>query len=79
VAQLSVLQNVNFSIQPSNGHKFFGSERRDPEITRMRWVTYNRLLDKLRAADSVADERLRRVLISAARPNSAPLQKSASL
>jgi hypothetical protein len=28
----------------------------------MRWATYNRLLDKLRAADGVADERLRRVL-----------------
>jgi hypothetical protein len=25
---------------------------------RMRWTTYNRLLDKLRAADGVADERL---------------------
>jgi hypothetical protein len=32
---------------------------------RMRWATYNRLLDKLRAADGVADERLRRVLINA--------------
>ena len=32
---------------------------------RMRWATYNRLLDKLRAADDVADERLRRVLINA--------------
>jgi hypothetical protein len=32
---------------------------------RMRRATYNRLLDKRRAADSVADERLRRVLISA--------------
>src|SRR5262249_10180396 len=31
----------------------------------MRWATYNRLLDKLRAADGVADERLRRVLINA--------------
>jgi hypothetical protein len=31
---------------------------------RMRWATYNRLLDKLRAADGVADERLRRVLIN---------------
>src|SRR6266508_3961066 len=31
---------------------------------RMRWTTYNRLLDKLRAADGVADERLRRVLIN---------------
>jgi hypothetical protein len=32
---------------------------------RMRWTTYNRQLDKLRAADGVADERLRRVLINA--------------
>ena len=32
---------------------------------RMRWATYNRLLDELRAADGVADERLRRVLINA--------------
>jgi hypothetical protein len=32
---------------------------------RMRWATYDRLLDKLRAADSVADERLRRPLINA--------------
>ena len=32
---------------------------------RMRWAMYNRLLDKLRAADGVADERLRRVLINA--------------
>jgi hypothetical protein len=32
---------------------------------RMRRATYNRLLDKLRAADGVADERLRRVLINA--------------
>jgi hypothetical protein len=32
---------------------------------RMRWAIYNRLLDKLRAADGVADERLRRVLINA--------------
>ena len=32
---------------------------------RMRWATYNRLLDKLRAADGVADERLSRVLINA--------------
>jgi hypothetical protein len=31
----------------------------------MRWTTYNRLLDKLRAADGIADERLRRVLINA--------------
>jgi len=31
----------------------------------VRWATYNRLLDKLRAADGVADERLRRVLINA--------------
>src|SRR5262249_19186094 len=33
--------------------------------SRMRWATYNRLLDKLRAADGVVDEQLRRVLISA--------------
>jgi hypothetical protein len=32
---------------------------------RMRWATYNRLLDKLRAAGSVAEERLRRVLRNA--------------
>jgi hypothetical protein len=32
---------------------------------RMRWATYNRLLDNIRAADGVADERLRRVLINA--------------
>ena len=32
---------------------------------RMRWATYNRLLDKLRAADGVADERLGRALINA--------------
>jgi hypothetical protein len=32
---------------------------------RMRWATYNRLLDKLRAADGVADERLGRLLINA--------------
>jgi hypothetical protein len=32
---------------------------------RMRWATYNRLLDKLRAADGLADERLGRVLINA--------------
>ena len=32
---------------------------------RMRWATYNRLLDKLRAADGVADERLGRILINA--------------
>jgi hypothetical protein len=32
---------------------------------RMRWATYNRLLDKLRAADGLADERLRRLLIKA--------------
>jgi hypothetical protein len=32
---------------------------------RMRWATNNRLLDKLRAADGVADERLRRVLTNA--------------
>jgi hypothetical protein len=32
---------------------------------RMRWATYNRVLDKLRAADGVVDERLRRVLINA--------------
>jgi hypothetical protein len=31
----------------------------------MRWATYNRLLDKLRAADGVADERLGRLLINA--------------
>ena len=31
----------------------------------VRWATYNCLLDKLRAADGVADERLRRVLINA--------------
>jgi hypothetical protein len=31
----------------------------------MRWTTFNRLLDKLRAADGIADERLRRVLINA--------------
>jgi hypothetical protein len=31
----------------------------------MRWATYNRLLDKLRAAGSVAEERLRRVLRNA--------------
>jgi hypothetical protein len=35
------------------------------KLPRMRWATYNRLLDKLRAADGVADERLRRVLINA--------------
>jgi hypothetical protein len=29
---------------------------------RMRWTTYNRLLDKLRAADGVADERLDAVM-----------------
>jgi len=29
----------------------------------MRWATYNRLLDKLRAADGVTDERLGRALI----------------
>jgi len=32
---------------------------------RMRWATYNRLLDRLRAADGVADERLRRLLTNA--------------
>jgi len=32
---------------------------------RMRWATYNRLLDKLRAADAVADERLGPALITA--------------
>jgi len=31
----------------------------------MRWATYNRLMDKLRAADGLADERLRRLLIKA--------------
>src|SRR5262245_1118082 len=31
---------------------------------RMRWATYNPLLDKLRAADGVADERLEHVLIN---------------
>jgi hypothetical protein len=35
------------------------------KLPRMRWATYNRLSDKLRAADGVADERLRRVLINA--------------
>jgi hypothetical protein len=46
-----------------------GSDPADDECPdkppRMRWATYNRLLDKLRAADSVVDERLRRVLINA--------------
>ena len=28
---------------------------------RMRWTTYNRMMDKLRAADGVVNERLRRV------------------
>jgi hypothetical protein len=46
-----------------------GGERTDDEYPdkppRMRWATYNRLLDKLRAAEGVADERLRRVLINA--------------
>jgi hypothetical protein len=28
------------------------------KLPRMRWATYNRLLDKLRAADGIADERL---------------------
>jgi hypothetical protein len=32
---------------------------------RMRWATYNRLLDKLRAADGATDELLRRALINA--------------
>ena len=36
-----------------------------PDKPRMRWATYNRLLDKLRAADGVADERLGRALINA--------------
>jgi hypothetical protein len=39
-----------------------GSDPADDEYPdkppRMRWATYNRLLDKLRAADDVADERL---------------------
>jgi hypothetical protein len=43
-----------------------GGEPTDDEYPdkppRMLWATYNRLLDKLRAADGVADERLRRVL-----------------
>jgi hypothetical protein len=50
---------------------FLGRNPADDEYPdkppRMRWATYNRLLDKLRAADGVVDERLRRVLINAHR------------
>jgi hypothetical protein len=40
---------------------------------RMRWATYNRLWDKLRAADGVADERLRLLGIDEAAQMSAPM------
>jgi hypothetical protein len=30
--------------------------------SRMRWATYNRLMDRLVAADAVTDERLKRAL-----------------